>query len=48
MVMGCSKGVLLENWDSSGVTWLQQLVSKNQGCLPEVTEKAMEVWDKTY
>ena len=48
MVIGCSKGALSENWDSSGVIWLQHAVSKNQGCLPEVTERAMEVRDKTY
>ena len=40
-------GALLENWDSSGVIWLQHAVSKNQDCLPEVTEKAVEVRDKT-
>ena len=48
MVIGCSKGALLENWDSSGVIWLQHAVSKNQGYLAEVTERAVEVQDKTY
>ena len=48
MVIGCSKGALLENWDSSGVIWLQHAVLKNQGCLLEVAERAVEVWDKTY
>ena len=43
MVIGCSMGALLENWDSSGVIWLQHAVSKNQGCLLEVTERAVEV-----
>ena len=47
MVIGCLKGVLSENWDSSGVIWLQHAVSKNQGCLPEVIERAVEVQDKT-
>ena len=47
MVIGCSKGALSKNWDSSRVIWLQHAVSKNQGCLPEVTERAVEVWDKT-
>ena len=47
MVIGYSKGALLENWDSSGVIWLQHAISKNQGCLPEVTERAVEVRDKT-
>ena len=46
MVIGCSKGALSENWDSSGVIWLQHAVSKNQGCLPEVTKRAVEVRDK--
>ena len=48
MVIGCLKGVLSENWDSSGVIWLQHAVSKNQGCLPEVIERTVEVQDKTY
>ena len=47
MVIGCSKGALSENWDSLGVIWLQRAVSKNQGCLPKVTERAVEVWDKS-
>ena len=47
MVIGCSKSALSENWDSSRVIWLQHAVSKNQGCLPEVIEKAVEVRDKT-
>ena len=47
MVIGCSKGALLENWDSSGVIWLQHAISKNQDCLPEVTKRAVEVQDKT-
>ena len=47
MVIGCSKGALLENWDSLGFIWLQHAVSKNQGCLLEVTERAVEVRDKT-
>ena len=47
MVIGCSKGALLENWNSSGVIWLQHAVLKNQDCLPEVTEWAVEVQDKT-
>ena len=47
MVIGCSKGALSENWDSSGVIWLQHAVSKNQGCLPEVTERVVKVRDKT-
>ena len=47
MVIGCSKVALSENCDSSGVIWLQHIVSKNQGCLLEVTEKAVEVQDKT-
>ena len=47
MVIGYSKGALLENWDSSGVIWLQHAVSKNQGCLPKVTKRAVEVRDKT-
>ena len=45
MLIGYSKSALSENWDSSGVIWLQHAVSKNQGCLPEVTERAVEVWD---
>ena len=48
MVIGCSKGALSENWDSSEVIWLQHAVSKNQGCLPEVTKMAVEVQNKTY
>ena len=48
MVIGCSKSALLENWDSSGVIWLQHAGSKNQGCLPKVTKRAVEVRDKTY
>ena len=47
MVIGCSKGVLSENWDSSGVIWLQHAVSKNQDYLPKVTKRAVEVRDKT-
>ena len=47
MVIGCSKSALSENWDSSWVIWLQHAVSKNQGCLPKVTERAVEVRDKT-
>ena len=47
MVIGCSKGALSENWDSLGVIWLQHAVSKNQGYLPEVTKRAVEVRDKT-
>ena len=47
MVIGCSKSALLENLDLSGVIWLQHAVSKNQGCLPEVIERAMEMRDKT-
>ena len=47
MVIGCFKGALSENWDSSEVIWLQHAVSKNQGYLPEVTERAVEVRDKT-
>ena len=46
--MRCSKGALSENWDSLGVLWLQHVVSKNQGCLPKVTERVVEVRDKTY
>ena len=45
--MGCSKGALSENWDSSGVIWLQHAISKNQGHLPKVTERAIEIQDKT-
>ena len=47
MVMRCSKGALSENWDSLGVIWLQHAVSKKQGCLLEVIERAVEVQDKT-
>ena len=45
--MGCAKGALSKNYDSSGVIWLQHAVSKNQECLPEVIEKAVEVRNKT-
>ena len=46
-MIGCSKDALSENWDLSKLIWLQHTVSKNQGYLPEVTERAMEVRDKT-
>ena len=45
--MGYSKGALSENLNSSEVIWLQHVVLKNQDCLPKVTERAVEVWDKT-
>ena len=44
---GCSKGALSKNWDSLGVIWLQHAILKNQGCLPDVTERVVEIWDKT-
>ena len=47
MVMGYSKGALSENLNSSEVIWLQHVVLKNQDCLPKVTKRAVEVWDKT-
>ena len=46
--IGCAKGALSENCDSSGVIWLQHAVLKNQEWLPGVTKMAMEVRDKTY
>ena len=45
--MGYSKGALSENLNSSEVIWLQHVVLKNQDCLPKVTKRAVEVWDKT-
>ena len=44
--MGCAKGALSENCDSSRVIWLQHAISKNQECLPEVIERVVEVQDK--
>ena len=43
MVKGCSKGALSKNWDSLGVIWLQHAILKNQGCLPDVTERVVEI-----
>lgn len=46
--MGCAKSALSVNRDSLEAMWLQHAVSKSQECLSDVTERVVEVRNKTY